>query len=153
DARPERLLSISLRGLLPHHACRSRDHRLSPSFWIVLARRRAIIDLTAMVSILRRQAGDATMAAANASHVHRQIARVSRRLFVQSLFDALVWCWAGALLLAASWCLAEAHVLSAPPSWLRWAIAGGLAGMGTVFAVVFTLWRWPTRLDAALSLD
>jgi len=93
------------------------------------------------------------MAAANASHVHRQIARVSRRLFVQSLFDALVWCWAGALLLAASWCLAEAHVLSAPPSWLRWAIAGGLAGMGTVFAVVFTLWRWPTRLDAALSLD
>ena len=93
------------------------------------------------------------MAATTPSHLHRQLARVSRRLFVQSLLDALVWCWAGAFLLAAAWCVVEPHVAAESPAWLRWVIAGGLAGTATVLAVVLAIVRRPSSLDAALSLD
>jgi hypothetical protein len=93
------------------------------------------------------------MAASTPSLVNRQINRVSRRLFVQSLLDALVWCWAGALLLAAGWCIAEPQFLGAAPVWLRWTVTGGLTGLASVLAVIFTVWGRPTTLDAALSLD
>lgn len=92
------------------------------------------------------------MADSTPSHLHRQITRVSRRMFVQSLLDALIGCWVGALLLAAVWCLAEPHLLAAPP-WLRWAVAGGLAGGATVLAIVRAVLRRPKAMDAALSLD
>jgi len=92
------------------------------------------------------------MAATNPA-LHCQLARVSRRLFVQSLFIALTWCWAGALLLGAAWCLVEPHVAAASPAWLRWVIAGGLAGAATVLAVAVAIVRRPSMLDAALSLD
>jgi hypothetical protein len=93
------------------------------------------------------------MAAATPSELRRQIARVNRRLFVQSLLDALIACWAGALLLAAAWCVAEPHVAGGSLPWLRWAVAGGIAGLATLAAVVFAIVRRPSPLDAALSLD
>jgi hypothetical protein len=93
------------------------------------------------------------MAAATPSHLQRQIARVSRRLFVQSLLDSLIACWAIALLLAAAWCVAEPHVAVGSPPWLRWAMAGGLAGIATLLAIILAVVRRPSSLDAALSLD
>src|SRR5262249_29882701 len=38
--------------------------------------------------------------------LQRQLARVGRRLLLQTLLDALAWCWAGALGLSALWFLA-----------------------------------------------
>jgi len=90
---------------------------------------------------------------ATSSHLHRQLVRVSRRLFIQSLWDSLIWCWAGALVLAAGWCLAEPHALAAAPTWLRWSVAGGVGGAATILAVAIAVWRRPSVLDTALSLD
>ena len=93
------------------------------------------------------------MAAPTPANLHRQLARVSRRLFVQSLLDSLIWCWAGALILAAGWSLAEPHAFANAPSWLRWSVAGGLVGMATFLAIVIAVWRRPSVVDTALSLD
>jgi hypothetical protein len=43
--------------------------------------------------------------------------------------------------------------METPPGWLRWAVAAGLVGAGTVLGVVLGLVRGPSRLLAALSLD
>jgi hypothetical protein len=93
------------------------------------------------------------MAASTPSYLHRQLVRVTRRLFVQSLLDALIWCWAGALLLGAAWCVVEPHVAAGSAAWLRWVIAGGLAGIASVLAIVLAVMRRPSTQDAALSLD
>jgi hypothetical protein len=93
------------------------------------------------------------MASATPSQLQRQIACVSRRLFVQSLLDALITFWSGALLLAAAWCVAEPHVAGGSPAWLRWAVAGGIAALATRAAFVYAVARRPWPLDAALSLD
>src|SRR5262249_60477934 len=84
--------------------------------------------------------------------VQRQIARVGRRLFLQTLLDCLVWCWAGALVLSAVWFLLQPLVLTAPPEWLRWAVAGGCVGGGALLAVVLAVVRAPSRLPPALSM-
>jgi hypothetical protein len=102
---------------------------------------------------LRFHAGDAPMAASIPSHLHRQLTRVRRRLFIQSLWDSLVACWAVALILAAGWSLVEPHVLSDASSWLRWAVAGGLFGAAIIPAIIIAIWRRPTALETALSLD
>src|SRR5262245_35070316 len=93
------------------------------------------------------------MAHSKLSPVQRQLARVSRRLFLQVFLDSLFWCLAGALILAAVWFLVQPLVLSAPPDWLRWALAGGLIVAGTALAVVLALVRRPSDLVAALVLD
>jgi hypothetical protein len=87
------------------------------------------------------------------SHLRRQLCRVSRRLWVQDLLDALIWCCAGALVLSALWFLAQPILLEDPPNWLRWAVAGGItiAAVGTAIAV--SVLRRPTDLAAALTLD
>jgi hypothetical protein len=93
------------------------------------------------------------MASATPSPLHRQIARVSRRLFLQTLLDSLAWCWAGAFLLAAVWFLADPLVPGDRPEGLRWWVAGGLAGLGAVLAVALAVLRAPSKLAAALSMD
>lgn len=93
------------------------------------------------------------MASAKVSLLHRQIARVHRRLVLQSLLNALAWCWAGAILLSAAWFLLQPLVMNAPPDWLRWTVAAGLVGTGTLLGGVLGLVRSPSRLMAALSLD
>jgi uncharacterized coiled-coil DUF342 family protein len=85
--------------------------------------------------------------------VERQLARVSRRLFLQTILDLLVWCWAGALVVAAGWFLIQPFALESPPAWLRWAVAGGLVGAATLLAVVLAVFRAPSRLAAALLVD
>ncbi len=84
--------------------------------------------------------------------LHRQIARVGRRLFAQTLLNALAWCWAAALLLTLAWFLVQPLAFAAP-EWLRWAVAGGALAVGAAAAVVFAVVRAPSRLAAALSLD
>jgi hypothetical protein len=93
------------------------------------------------------------MASSVPTLVQRQIARVGRRLFLQTLLDCLVWCLAGALILSAGWFLLQPLVLTSPPAWLRWTVAGSSVGVGAVLAVLLAVLRAPSRLAAALSLD
>ena len=85
--------------------------------------------------------------------LHRQLARVSRRLFLQRLVDALAWCWTGALVLAAGWLLVEPLIPGERADWVRWAVAGGIGLAGTMLAVLVAVLRAPNRLEAALTLD
>jgi hypothetical protein len=88
------------------------------------------------------------------SPLHRQLRRVHRRLFLQTLLDYLAWGWTGALAAAAVWFLVEQPYLFAqPPAWQRWAVAGGLFAVGTVLAVVLAWLRSPSRVSAALEVD
>jgi hypothetical protein len=93
------------------------------------------------------------MASAKVSLLHRQVARVHRRLVLQTFLNSLAWCWAGAILLSAGWFLLQPYVIEGSPDWLRWIVASGLVGASTVLAIVLGLVRAPSRLMAALSLD
>ncbi len=85
--------------------------------------------------------------------VEQQVARVRRRLIVQLFLRRLAIAWTVALAVAAGWMLVEPYALAAPPSWLRWAVLGGAAGVLTLMAIILT-WRGaPSRTQAALSLD
>src|SRR5262249_16900005 len=79
-------------------------------FWIVSCPVGGIIETEVEASA---PVGGPPMPVSSHSQLHRQLVRVSRRLFGQSLLDALIWCWAGALLLGTAWCLAEPHVTAA----------------------------------------
>jgi uncharacterized coiled-coil DUF342 family protein len=93
------------------------------------------------------------MAKKELSPVQRQVARVGRRLFAQTVLDALLWCWTGALVLSAVWFVLQSLLLEESPTWLRWAVAGGSLAIGAVLAVVIAVVRAPTRVAAALALD
>jgi len=93
------------------------------------------------------------MANASLSPLYRQLARVHRRLLLQSLVNTLIWFWVGAILLTAAWFLIQPLLLEQPPVWLRWVVAGGALGLATVVAAVVGALRAPSRLAAALSLD
>jgi hypothetical protein len=93
------------------------------------------------------------MARSSATPLERQVRRARRRLFLQSLLETLVPCWIGALLLMAGWLLAEPYFLPQPAGWLRWTVAGGLSGAGTVVALAWAIARMPSPPAAALALD
>ncbi len=93
------------------------------------------------------------MAGSTLPPLQRQVARVRRRLFYQSLVNFLAWCWAAALVLAAGWLLAEPLIPGERAEWVRWAVAGGIGLGATLLAVVLALLRAPDRLAAALLLD
>jgi hypothetical protein len=93
------------------------------------------------------------MAHTTQSHLRRQLGRVSRRLFAQDLVDALIWCSAGALVVSVLWFLAQPYLLENPPTWLRWAVAGGVLAVALAIAVTKSVLRRTTDLAAALSLD
>lgn len=85
--------------------------------------------------------------------VAKQVARVGRRLFVQSLLRYLAIGWSLALLVGIGWILIQPFALTTPPDWLRWAVLGGLVGVATLVAIVLTILRRPSAAQAALSLD
>ena len=93
------------------------------------------------------------MAKATLSPLHRQIAHVSRRLFLQTLLACMLWCWAGSLLLVAGWFLLQPHVFPTLTLGWRLGVAGGLVGIGTLTAIVLGVLRAPSRVAAALLLD
>jgi hypothetical protein len=82
-----------------------------------------------------------------------QVRQAYRRLRFQSVLNALVWCWAVAIFLAAAWCVLEPWVLSSTKPLLRWQIAGGLLVVGTLTAIVVGWKRTPSLVDTALSID
>jgi uncharacterized coiled-coil DUF342 family protein len=85
--------------------------------------------------------------------LQRQLRRVRRRLFWQTLLACLFWCWAGALALSAGWFLAQSFLIPSPPGWLRLAVAGSVLGSATLLGIFLGVLRTPGRLDAALLLD
>ncbi len=93
------------------------------------------------------------MAQSSAMPLDRQVARVRRRLFLQTLVETLTRSWTIALVLSAGWFLAEPYLLPGAASWMRWTVASGLAGAGTVLAIVLAALRTPSRVAAALTLD
>src|SRR4051794_40228945 len=97
--------------------------------------------------------GEVLMDPTKPTLVARQISRVNRRLFVQIFLNRFIWSWTAALVLAAIWFLVEPLIWQTPPTWLRWTVAGGLAGIGTLLAGVLTAVAAPSRVFAALSLD
>lgn len=82
-----------------------------------------------------------------------QVKRVSRRLFVQTLISRLIWSVSAALLAATVWFLLQPLFIEGAPPWLRWAVAGGLAGVGVIVAVVLAALGAPSELVSALELD
>src|SRR5207245_7354386 len=93
------------------------------------------------------------MAKLKLSPLHRQIAHVSRRLFMQTWLACLLWCWAGSLIVIAGWFLLQPHVFaSLAPAW-RLGVAAGVLGAGTLLALVMGVLRAPSRVAAALLLD
>ncbi|MBY0524174.1 MAG: hypothetical protein K2R98_12285 [Gemmataceae bacterium] len=93
------------------------------------------------------------MSSPNSAMLDRQVNRVNRRLFVQTLLNRLIWGISGGLFLGLVWFLAEPFLLENPAPWLRWTVVGSLAGVSTLAAVILAALRAPSKLTAALSLD
>jgi hypothetical protein len=93
------------------------------------------------------------MPRSTAAPLDRQLARVRRRLFLQQLLVLLVWAWVGALAAGVAWFLAQPYLLRDALPWYRWAALGGAAGVATLGAVALAVWRAPSPVVAALSLD
>lgn len=85
--------------------------------------------------------------------LQRQLARVHRRLLLQTYLDQLVWCWAGALAVAVVWFFAQPLLLNAAPGWLRWSVAGVLVGLATLLAGLLAFLLMPSKLATVLSMD
>ena len=87
------------------------------------------------------------------STLQQQMARASRRLFLQTFLGCLLWSWAGALALSAGWFVGQHYLLESPPEWLRLVVAGGTMAVATVLAIVLALYKRPSHLAAALMID
>src|SRR5262245_34146456 len=85
--------------------------------------------------------------------LRKQVSRVGRRLFLQTLLDCLAWCWIAALALSVGWFLVEPYLVASPPEWLRWTVAGSLLGVASLVGVVCAVVWAPSRLATALALD
>jgi len=93
------------------------------------------------------------MATADLSPLHVQLTRVGRRLFLQTFLVRLFWCWAGALLLAALWFVAQAWWWPTLAVEWRLGAAAGVLVLSTVLAAVLAVLHAPSRVTAALLLD
>ena len=87
------------------------------------------------------------------SALHRQVAAVRRRLFLQTLIRALAWGWFAALVVSAVWFLVEPLLFQPPPAWLRWTVLGVSVVAGTAAAAAFAVLRRASAVHAALALD
>ena len=93
------------------------------------------------------------MSLSTPSALHRQVAAVRRRLFLQTLIRALAWGWFVALAVAVVWFLVEPLLFSTPPGWLRWTVLGAAVAAGTAASVAFAVLRKASPVQAALALD
>src|SRR4051794_38453574 len=87
------------------------------------------------------------------SLVERQVRRVRRRLFARSVLQGLVLCWSAALVLLTLWFLVVPFVIPTAGPAVRWGIAGGMLGMGTVAGIILGWTRTPTLVASALAMD
>ncbi len=95
------------------------------------------------------------MARSTASPLQCQVARVRRRLFLQTLVRSLVWSSFGALTATVAWFLIQPLIIgdNSPLNWIRWAVCGGCAVACTGIAITAALMRRPSPVQAALALD
>jgi hypothetical protein len=93
------------------------------------------------------------MSRATPTPLDRQLSRVRRRLFLQTLVETTVKGWVVALAVSACWFLAQPFVVADAPQWLRWTVLGGAAGFATIATILWAVLRVPSRVAAALSLD
>ncbi len=87
------------------------------------------------------------------SLLDRSVRSARDRLVGQSLLNKLAVCLAVALGTSLVWFVAQPLLLEGPPKWLRWAVLGGLSGLGLLAAVVWTRRTAPSREFAALEID
>jgi hypothetical protein len=87
------------------------------------------------------------------SAVQRQVQKASRRLFVQTLLERVACCWAGGIVLAALWFLAQPWIVGQADPSLRWSVAGGIFVAGTALGVCLAWRAAPSRTTAVLELD
>jgi hypothetical protein len=82
----------------------------------------------------------------------KPIGRVWRRLRFQRFLSGLVWCLAGALLLAGAAIGLEKLAVQALPvePWVPFAVAGAV---GVTLAALIALLSGPSRVDAAVAID
>jgi hypothetical protein len=86
--------------------------------------------------------------------LQRQLLRVRRRLFVQSVLNTLAIGWTLSLVVAAGWVASEPHVLSGDNRpLLRWGVVGGLLALATITAIIRSVLRRPSPVSAALAID
>lgn len=82
--------------------------------------------------------------------IHRQVFRARRLLLLQRFLIALGWFWFGAMLLACVALLATRFWLIPVDDWI-WPVSA--LGLGTLGAIVWTLVRRNTLLEAAIEID
>ncbi|GIW80523.1 MAG: hypothetical protein KatS3mg105_2330 [Gemmatales bacterium] len=83
----------------------------------------------------------------------RQLRRVCRRLWLQTLLDQLVWFVSGAFVLAALWYVLQPLLFGDASPSVFWQVAGCLAGAAFIAAALVSVFRMPSALSAALALD
>ena len=86
------------------------------------------------------------------SILERQILRVRRRLFLQTLVNCLLYCLTPTLLAMAFWFVLQPIILKEASAW-RWPLAGCILGCGILTAFLLARWRSPSSLTASLALD
>jgi hypothetical protein len=104
-------------------------------------------------SSFRRAPGGSVMPRQALPPLERQLRRVRRRLFLQSLFNSLAVSWTVALALGACWIAAQPHVIPGASALLRWSVAGGAIVVASALAVAIACARRPNSVAAALELD
>jgi hypothetical protein len=75
---------------------------------------------------------------------------------LQTVSNALLWGWAGALVVAAAWFLTQTYGFEEPwrsSAGLLWGVVGGVVLAATALAAAYAAWRAPSKLAAALTLD
>jgi hypothetical protein len=82
-----------------------------------------------------------------------RVRQARRRLFTQTLLNRLGLVWGCALALAVAWFLIEPILLPTANPSLKWAVLGGLAGVGTGAGLWLARRAAPSPLSAALAID
>lgn len=85
--------------------------------------------------------------------VERQVRRVRRRLFAQTLLQTLLVAWSAGLLLCALFFLLRSFAFTGLGETGRWAVPAALLGAATLAGIVIAFWRAPNGVAAALALD
>src|SRR5262245_43410274 len=89
----------------------------------------------------------------SASQVQKQVSKASKRLCILALLGTVAYCWAGAILVATLWFLAQPWLLGEQEESVRWSIAGGIFAVACGLGVWLAWRRSPGRVEAALELD
>lgn len=85
--------------------------------------------------------------------VERQVRRVRRRLFGQTLLQTLLVAWAAGLLLCTLFFLLRPFTFAGLSETGRWAVVTALLGAATLTGIVVASLRAPDGVAAALALD